>query len=275
MQPLIERADTLAQYLRVNHSSYAANRFRELEAVRALDAQAANDRALDIGAVANAEDRCDSRDYQALHTPTASTAARGSSGGASQALLYGTGSHIEEAGATSVLPLPGYIVAILTPSGLPVPLPEVLQVTRLQHRSLRITASAARVGLDMSVGSNLADALTRPNSWLLAQFGLTALECRKLRQLLQVAAVGASRCKCAQHEADKMKSAIATFQYYGYYRSTHHHGLHDATQVPSQMTVMSPSEVDLPGFDSALLESGSDIETSSQGEGLYVGCRTT
>ena len=186
---MIERANT--QYLRVKHSSYAANRFRELEAVRALDAQAANDRALEIGAVAIAED---SRDYQALHTPTASTAARGSSGsgGASQALLYGTGSHVEEAGATSVLPLPGYIVAPLTPSGLQVPLAEVLQATRLQHRSLRITASAARVGLDMSVGSNLADALTRPNSWLLAQFGFTALECRKLRQLLQVAAVGAS-----------------------------------------------------------------------------------
>jgi hypothetical protein len=195
---MIERANT--QYLRVKHSSYAANRFRELEAVRALDAQAANDRALDIGAVAIAED---SRDYQALHTPTASTAARGSSGGASQALLYGTGSHVEEAGATSVLPLPGYIVATLTPSGLPVPLTEVLQATRLQHRSLRITASAARVGLDMSVGSNLADALTRPNSWLLAQFGLTALECRKLRQLLQVTAVGASRFYCAQLEATR------------------------------------------------------------------------
>lgn len=207
MQPTIERANT--QYLTGKHSSYAANRFRELEAVRALDAQAANDRALEIGAVAIAEDSL-SRDYQALHTPTASTAARGSSGGASQALLYGTGSHVEEAGATSVLPLPGYIVETLTPSGLPVPLAEVLQATRLQHRSLRITASAARVGLDMSVGSNLADALTRPNSWLLAQFGLTALECRKLRQLLQVAAVGGSRCKCAQLEADAMKYAIAT-----------------------------------------------------------------
>lgn len=133
----------------------------------------------------------------------------------------------------SVLPLPGFTVQAVTGPDQPLSLLATLDATRLQHRAQRIAAGAGRAGLDMDWGSHLAHVMaTKPNGWLSSHFGLTALECRKLRQLLAV------------------------------------------SSVPSQMVVMSPSEVDLPGFEVAVLHSDSGSDSGSDnGAGVGGGQR--
>ena len=228
-------------------------RFRELDGIRTRDAAACEaacqaaayapftstlDSSLGVLALASSTaegiDSSGLDGYQPLHTPTSS--ARGGQG-QGRAYMDGTldvradleplpGAAAELAVAEafahaclhSVLPLPGFTVQAVTGPDQPLSLLATLDATRLQHRAQRIAAGAGRAGLDMDWGSHLAHVMaTKPNGWLSSHFGVTALECRKLRQLLAVSSVGYSGLPSCQLE---QRRTLSGFQSYHAFQDT-------------------------------------------------------